>query len=487
MRSALLCVVLFQCLLPVFLSGQDKQDAIDRLNNFPTNFLSKINNKTASLDRQLTRQSKKYLQRLAGKESKLKDRLTKFDPAAANNLFSYDPQKQYGAFLQKLKSDSGGGKISASGEYLPYLDSLKLSLDYLKANPQLIKSSKLSSAEIAGSISQLQQLQAKMLDADQIKQFIAQRKEQISQYLSKYAKLPSGLTNAYQQYSKQAYFYRDQVRSFRESLNDPDKILKTALVLLNKIPAFSDFAKSNSLLGSLFNTPGSTNPNPLSPGLQTRDQLQTMLQDRMGVSGPKVFSGIQSATQSAQGQIDELRNKLKASGSGDLSNPDFQRNDQRNKSFLHRLEYGTGLQTTKNNYFFPITSDFSFSVEYKLNKTNVVGFAIAYKMGWGENIHHIRISSQGLGLRSFADIKIKKNTFLSGGFEFNFQKPFNSTHIFDHELANWTKSGLIGISRIVSIKSRVFKKAKLQILWDFLSGRQLPRTEPLKFRIGYSF
>jgi hypothetical protein len=52
---------------------------------------------------------------------------------------------------------------------------------------------------------------------------------------------------------------------------------------------------------------------------------------------------------------------------------------------------------------------------------------------------------------------------------------------------SWQESGLLGISKIISVKSKLFKKTKVQLLWDFLSYQQLPRSQPLKFRVGYNF
>jgi len=52
-------------------------------------------------------------------------------------------------------------------------------------------------------------------------------------------------------------------------LNDPDKMTKKALSLLNKLPAFQAFMKQNSQLAGLFNLP-SNYGNPASlAGLQT--------------------------------------------------------------------------------------------------------------------------------------------------------------------------------------------------------------------------
>ena len=51
----------------------------------------------------------------------------------------------------------------------------------------------------------------------------------------------------------------------------------------------------------------------------------------------------------------------------------------------------------------------------------------------------------------------------------------------------WQQSGLIGLSKVLSLKTKFFKKTKLQLLWDFLSYQQVPATKPFLFRIGYTF
>jgi hypothetical protein len=43
------------------------------------------------------------------------------------------------------------------------------------------------------------------------------------------------------------------------------------------------------------------------------------------------------------------------------------------------------------------------------------------------------------------------------------------------------------VTKTVSMKSTVFKKTQISILWDFLSYEQVPRTPPFLFRVGYSF
>jgi len=189
----------------------------------------------------------------------------------------------------------------------------------------------------------------------------------------------------------------------------------------------------------------------------------------------------------AKSQLDNLKDRLMKYGEGgaDIDMPNFKPNEQKTKTFIKRLEYGLNLQTQHANYFFPTTSDIGLSVGYKLNNSNVVGVGASYKVGWGKDISHVQVSNQGAGLRSFVDVQMKGNLFVSGGFEYNYQHPFGSFQQI-RVLDIWEKSGLIGLSKIVALKSGALKKTKVQILWDFLSYQQVPRTQPIKFRIGWA-
>ena len=176
--------------------------------------------------------------------------------------------------------------------------------------------------------------------------------------------------------------------------------------------------------------------------------------------------------------------------------PNFKPNNQRTKSFWKRLEYGTNLQTAHGNYFYPTTTDMGLSVGYKLNNNSTIGIGGSYKMGWGQNIQHIALSSQGASLRSFLDTKLKGSFYVSGGFEYNYQPlsvTMQSTNTNGSQTpplagwSDWQQSGLIGFSKIISVKTKFFKQTRLQLMWDFLSYEQVPRAQPIKFRVGYNF
>jgi len=326
-----------------------------------------------------------------------------------------------------------------------------------------------------------------MQDADQVKEFVRQRKQQISEYIQQHSNLSGLLGKDYQGLNQDVYYYSQEVRQYKEMLNDPDKLMKQALALLNKLPAFQAFMKQNSQLAGLFNLPSNYSDPASLAGLQTRDQVSALIQQQVSAGGAGGAAALQANLQSAQSQLDGYKDKLSklGGGSGDIDMPDFKPNDQKTKTLWKRLEYGTNFQTTRNNYYFPTVSDFGLSVGYKLSERSTLGVGASYKLGWGNGIQHIAFSSQGAGLRSFVDVRVKGSFSVSGGFEYNYTKPFSGVQLPGWD--KWTKSGLIGASKTVSMKSRVFKKTKVQLLWDFLSYQQAPRTQAVIFRIGYNF
>jgi hypothetical protein len=273
-------------------------------------------------------------------------------------------------------------------------------------------------------------------------------------------------------------------------LNNPDQLAQKVLKLLNRVEAFQQFMREHSQLAGLFSLPVGYGSAQSLAGLQTRAQTQALIQNQLASAGPNAQAMLQQNLQAAQGQLNTLKDKLNqlGGGSGDMDMPDFKPNNQKTKSFWKRLEYGTNMQTAKSSSFFPTTTDLGLSVGYKINDKSTIGIGASYKVGWGKDIRHIDISSQGAGVRSFLDVKLKGSFFASGGFEYNYQPVAYTPGIVAGDKAiPWQQSGLVGISKIVSLKSKLFKKTKLQLLWDFLSYQQTPRSQALKFRVGYNF
>ncbi len=483
MKYAAGILLLLMCFC--FAQSQDQPSTVDKAVNIPSSFFNKINSKMSGLDADLTRQTQKYLGKLAKREERLRRKIYRIDSTGAKSLFGQGASS-YEALAQKMKMDTGNAGTGPSGEYLANVDSLKGTLSFLRQHPNLLGASA-RSQQLQQACSQLRQLQARMQDADQVKAFIRDRKEQIRQYLARYAHLPPGLAGEFQGMQKEQYYYAEQVREYKEMLNQPDVLAQKALAVLNQLGGFRNFMRSNSQLAGLFGAPANYGTPQGLAGLQTRDQLDQLLQGQVG-SSAGATAAMQQNLQAAHEQLDQFKDKLSqlGSGSGDMEMPKFKPNDQKTKTFLKRLEIGTNIQTTQSSYYYPTTVDLGLSIGYRFTNTTTAGVGGAYKLGTGNGIQYISFSSQGVSLRSFFDSRIKGSFFASGGLEYNYQQPFNSYQQI-RSLQVWQSSGLAGLSKIVSSKGKAIKKTKLSLLWDFLSYQQVPKTQPFKFRVGYAF
>lgn len=212
-----------------------------------------------------------------------------------------------------------------------------------------------------------------------------QRKQLISQYISQHASVQGLLSKSFAGYNQDVYYYSQQLREYKETWNIPDKLEQKALQLLNKLPAFQDFMKNNSQLAGLFRIRGDYNSSQALAGLQTRDQVSQLIQNQVAAGGPGASAALQSNIQSARQKLEGYKDKLAqlGQGNGNMDMPDFKRNEEKIKTFWRRLEYGTNLQTAHNSYLFPTTTDFGFSVGYKLGHSNIMGLGASYKLGWG--------------------------------------------------------------------------------------------------------
>jgi hypothetical protein len=490
-KKSALCLVAGLCLAGKVSYGQSADSVTGKLVNFPSRFFGRIQTKAAGLDQRITRSTEKYLQRLAKKEDRLRRKLFRQDSAAALRIFGKNPL-DYNALLAKLQN-SGSGVASgvpaaAGGVYQPYLDSVKTSLKFLQQNKSLLNNGAQYEGAMNSSLAQVSQLQDKMQVAEAIRQQVSQHRAQLQQSLSQYAHLPAGLQSSYQGYSKEAYYYGAQLKAYSDQFNDPDKLTQKALGVLNQTPNFQSFMRTHSDLSGLFSLPGGAGlngPQALA-GLQTRAGVQQQLHGQVAAAGPNGQAMIQQNIQSAKAKLKAWQDKIAQAGGGNsaMEVPDFRPNTQKTKTLWNRLQWGLNLQSLPSTYAFPTTSDIGASLAYKLNDRNLIGIGASYKLGWGKDIRHIAISSQGAGLRSFMETKIKGSFSAYGGFEYNYQEIIYSIRQISN-LDYWTKSGLVGVTKQYHISNKV--KGELQLLWDFLSYQQVPKTQPLVFRVGYSF
>jgi hypothetical protein len=445
----------------------------------PSKYLDKVSSKSNQLEQKIDDKTDKVLLQMMKQEEKMKRKLMKIDSLKAKEIFGNVEQK-YQELKQRLATRLSGK------QYIPSLDTLGSSLKFLQQNPQLVSQIKGSEQKVKDAMGKVNGLEDKFQKADEIKKFLKERRQFLKDRLSQF-----GFAKQLKKLNKQVYYYSEQLNEYKAMLKDHKKAERKALELLSKTKLFKDFMRKNSMLASLFRMPGDPN-DPLSQanlaGLQTRTQVNNLIQQQIASGGPDAQAQFQQNMQQAQSQINQLKNKISQSGGGssdDIMPEGFKPNNQKTKSFLKRLEFGTNTQSQKATNFFPVTTDLGLSVGYKLNDKSIIGVGASYKLGWGRGWNHIKFTSEGAGLRSFVDWKLKGSFWITGGYEQNYKTAFNNIYQL-RDLNPWEQSGLLGLSKVVNVKSKFFKKTKLQLLWDFLSYQQVPRTQPIIFRIGYS-
>jgi hypothetical protein len=480
LNRILLPGILCLCLtLPCF---AQQQEAGDTSLHFSEKFLRAINRQASSLGHKLDKTTDKALARWQRQETKLLRKLAKKDPALAAQLKT-DAAAQTIKLQQQLNNP---GELQ---QYLPALDTLKTSLRFLQQKPDLAKLG-LKNEQVSGTLDKLKGMEGQLQQAQAVQQFLQQRRQLLKEKLSNL-----GLAKELKQLNKQAYYYSAQLKEYQSLLKDHKKAAQKGLVMLRKTKAFENFMRRNSQLASLFRLPGDPNDPTQAAnlaGLQTRAQVNNLIQNQLAAGGPNAQAQFRQNLQDAQSQLSQLKDKIiKAGGAGgsssELDMPDgFKPNPEKTKSFWKRVELGTNIQSQRSRGLLPASSDIGLSLGYKLNPNSIIGIGTSYKLGWGKDIRHIKISHQGLSLRSFIDYKLKGSFWLTGGYELNYQSGFSDFNELK-DLSRWQPSGLIGVSKVVSLQSKLLKKTKLMLLWDMLSYRQKPRTQAVLFRVGYNF
>jgi hypothetical protein len=445
----------------------------------PDKYVDNINSQVTHLNGRLTTESAKYLKDVSGEESKLKAKLQKVDSNSAKAIFG-DIQARYQAVESTFLKYSNGTLPPAARRYVPALDSVKNTLLFLQSNPGSLLN-KVSDLKITAALGNVTALENKLQAASNLNSWLEQRRQYLTQQLGKF-----GMAGQVGALKTKVAYYKQQITDLKSSLQDPSKLQQKAMAILSQIPAYRSFLSRNSYLAKLFGQPDAYSLSDSGmQGLQTRAAVQKMIQEKTAVGGSGAQQQVGQQIGQATAVVGQLKSKI---SSGSIGNGDPQAvgsplNSQKTKTLWQRLEYGANLQFEPSTTLLPTMADAALTLGYRLNDKSTIGVGVSYKMGLGDGLSHIEFASQGVGLRSYLDWKVKKNIYLSGGYEENYFSSFNTLDQLKIGSA-WKESGLIGFSREYQVSKKV--KGKVQLLWDFISYYQIPRTQPILFRVGWS-
>ncbi len=480
----LLTSVVFTFVSSVNAWTQDVDSALNNLQQIPTKYITTIDKKINRYGSRITSKTERTLVKLSSWENKIQGMLQKINPEAANRLFGNN-QLTFTTLLQKMRQGEAIA-LQYKAPYSKYSDDLTTSLNYIAQQKEKIDSSIIK--RVTATSRKMKDLADEEDKSEAIQQFIKKRKKQLIEQAFQYI----GKSKYLIKINKEAYYYAETMKNYKEMFADSKKAEETVMTILKRIPAFQKFVQKNSMLASLFgSTSGEVGGSVASlAGLQTRASVQNLIQDRIASGGPNAQETFRQNMQQAQGELTKLKDKLlnSVSGGGGSSGgelPDFKPNMEKTKTFSQRLEFGSNFQFAKNNALMPTTGDIGLSVGYKINDKSVAGIGVSYKMGLG-SLQRIRFTNQGASVRSFLDWKLKKQFFVSGGYELIHNAQFEKIAQLKNYEA-WQRSALIGMTKKMKINTKLFKSTNVQLLFDFLSHQHVPVGQPVLFRVGYTF
>jgi hypothetical protein len=296
-----------------------------------------------------------------------------------------------------------------------------------------------------------------------------------------------GKSKYFKKISKDTYYYTAFLSEYKSIFSNEDKFEKTAVMLLKKIPAFEKFAAENSTFASLFGNlslnNGAGNSIPVVNGIAPRSQIMQALQTSMG-AGVGAANPMDMISQQMPNIKSRFDNLMGGSGNADTELPDFKVNNQKVKPFLKRLEYATDLQFGTSNNYIPSTVNIALTVGYKFNDKFSTGGGMSYILGLGQGWNNFKLSSEGVGFRTYMKLKMKKGFSVQGGSEWNYKMHFTKITALQND-ANWQQQALLGIAKSMKAGKKI--KTEMRLLYDFLYYKNKQSASPFIFRMGYHF
>lgn len=440
--------------------------------------LEKIISKTTKAQDGMARYTRRALQRLQREETRLAKRLAAQDSSQLQQVQS--AQDEYSKLLGDLSASRLEASV-ASNVYSGQLDSLKTALTFFKANH--LPAISLHDAKILQAAQQrLGRMQASLNVNQRIVSFLQSRKEAMKQAI-----LHKTAVASMKRFYERIATYQNQAEEYKAMIEHPQRLGAQALAAVKKLPLFQRFFSNHSDLASMFVLPGATDPDVgklATDGLQTRATVQQAVQSRFG----KEFNVQQMVANNVTAAGQHQANSFMSLPS--LSLPAINTHQQmptatsdapRGRPLRKRLEYAVDVQTIKATNYWPVTTDMAASIGYRWSTNTTIGLGASFKMGWGPDWRHLAFSCQGVGLRSFMDLKIKGSMSATLGAELNHQR-LRGDHL-PASIKDWQQSVLAGVTKRYQVSSKL--QGKMQLLFDALHAQHVPATPAVLFRLGY--
>ena len=174
-------------------------------------------NQTSSQFKKLDQETNSITEKILAKLQKQEEHLSgmvKSKDSVLNKLLFESSKSYYQRLNQKLKLASDSSQVFELTEYMPYLDTIKTSLEFLQQKADGIYNSQLKEAQEL-----LQQYQNRIQITNTIKQEIQQREQLLKEQLYNL-----GFVKELQKINKDIFYYNQQLNEYKTILKDPKRL-----------------------------------------------------------------------------------------------------------------------------------------------------------------------------------------------------------------------------------------------------------------------
>src|SRR5450631_223992 len=195
-------------------------------------FEQQTGKKSEKLYSRMDETTQSYIVKYKKDEEKLYEQLKKTNPAQAEKLYG-DIEARYNKILRSLDPGQLQQNGKAWAASIPRLDTIKNTLLFIEKYKNTISSSaSAAGGKLSSALQNVDALGGEFSKADQVSQLFNERTRFLE---DQYAKL--GIVKQLTDLNKKAYYFSEQVKTFKENIKDLNKAEQTAISMLSQLPA----------------------------------------------------------------------------------------------------------------------------------------------------------------------------------------------------------------------------------------------------------
>lgn len=419
------------------------------------------------------KQQQKLLKKLKKKEDRFAKKLKRKDSTAyaqyQSDNVTYDS-------ISRIKPDSIQLLRQARGLSHATIDSLKGVQRYIKN-----KTSKVNQlyGNTPGDNVNLNSLNTDLQYNTQVNDLISKRTERLKRLAADHKSLGSikGI-------EQNVFYTKQRIQAVKGVADEPSKAEEYALEYLMGEKGFSNHLQPPASKNVKRMGVGMSVDDLEKMGFQTKRQLSSKLQNKFGNNLGSVQQRMGDQVSDYQDKLQQVRStknsikqaKQSVSKMKDLNAPSFKVNPMRGKPLWHRIEKQYNWNTTRASFdgSKPAILNLSVMAGFKHTPKLTYGVGFVSSIGLGQNWNNVKISFEGLGLRTFTEWQWEYGIGAYAGYELLFRQGIINSHnnatsepqYMESARSNerYQQSVLIGLTKRYQVNDKW--SGAIQVLYD---------------------